>query len=295
MFFNINKSNKSHRKNANRTARKGQRRLGVEHLEDRTLLTTTWIIMDFTPDSHPGNFVETFNQTTTQGGHLPRWLDFNKDGRLSDTDVQMAADQITGRVQSYFSAAAAGRDVRVRYGDVFTLSNLGTQWINWGRQYADQQVSVMYVGGTNRGGGYLGMAPVAPDGSNVEGYGETYSRALANWMVSQDPRDTGRFTTTDFVNRMAQVAAHELGHMFGLRHNLGNMQNNVMNPSQPNNPAAARFLDRWVNTTNGYQQNAFRELRASFAGQRPCAGNPNPESLQMFFNFRKPHSLSIFS
>ena len=57
------------------------------------------------------------------------------------------------------------------------------------------------------------MAPEAGDGTNFEGYGETYTRAIAKLLAGNRSITTGQF-----VDSVAQVAAHELGHMFGLRH-----------------------------------------------------------------------------
>ena len=46
--------------------------------------------------------------------------------------------------------------------------------------------------------------------------------------------------------------------MFGLQHCTSNMQNNVMNASQPLNAGITTFLNQWANTPKGLQ-NAYQE------------------------------------
>jgi hypothetical protein len=75
-----------------------------------------------------------------------------------------------------------------------------------------------------------------------------------------------------FVDKTAGVIAHELGHMLGLRHSRDQYTNDIMNPVQSQNPGAQRFLNVSRQTEDGTYQNAYQELRASFAGQRQMNG-----------------------
>src|SRR5262245_61811462 len=80
-----------------------QARPSLEALEDRTLLTATYFILDFTPDSHAGSFADTFARTWTASGYAPTFLDFNGDRRVDSRDVSIAAGQIASKVQSFFA------------------------------------------------------------------------------------------------------------------------------------------------------------------------------------------------
>lgn len=244
---------------------KFQRRAAIESLEKRELMTRTWIVMDFTPDTHYGTFYDTFARTRVAGNYAPGWLDFNGDRRISMDDARIAAGQIGYRVQQLFGAACQGNDVRFQAGDVDRDTKWGNRFVEWGLRSGGDQVEVMFFGGRNRG--ELGRAPQANDGSNIEGFGQCYTQEVANMMVAADP--TGRrFSTRDFVLQVSQVASHELGHMFGLRHSAQTINNYMMNPSASWNPGAASFFNANVRTYDGTVQNSYRELWYSFYGQR---------------------------
>lgn len=249
---------------------RASRLMGFENLETRQLLATTYVIMDFTPDSHTGNLMDTFSNVRVPGKtYAPNFLDFDGDRKITSNDAVLCAQRVASKTASFFSFAASGLDVRFYYGDITTSTNWGTQWINYGKAYSNVETAVMYFGGTNRQSGAIGMAPVASNGYNFEGYGECYTRAIGNWMASY--RTTA--STSEFVDRIAQVTAHELGHMFGLQHSSADMQNNVMNASQPSNAGAATFLNQSVKTPAG-MQNAYQELRNSFYNQAQQSGQP---------------------
>jgi hypothetical protein len=257
-----------------RARRHTTRSLRMESLENRELLTTTHIVLDFTPDSHSGSFVDTFTSTKLPGKNCaPSFLDFNKDGRVNATDAVIAAGQIASQVKSYFAGAATGYDVQFHYGDITSNTKWGTQWITYGAYYSNQEVAVMYFGGTNSSGSNtLGMSPVASPGYNVEGYGETYTRTIAGSMAQH----ASQVNSALFVKCVAQVAAHELGHIFGLQHPLTDNvhSNNIMNATTSlANPGTRGFVNAKVAVNRIGSQNAFQELRASFAGQSQQSGN----------------------
>jgi hypothetical protein len=129
----------------------------------------------------------------------------------------------------------------------------------------------MYFGGTSNSGlGILGRAPLANDGYNYEAYGETYTRSAAINMVNHTPNAS----TGDFVELVARTAAHELGHMFGLRHIQGSDLSQVMNAATPISPTPASFANQARYTEGGAAQNAFQELRYSFWNQRQRSDQP---------------------
>jgi hypothetical protein len=256
-----------------RHAATGVRRPQVEALEDRTLPTATYFILDFTPDYHTGSFVDTFAQTKTSSGYAPSFLDFNGDHRVNSTDVSLAAGQIANKVASFYAPfLGGGNNLSIYYGDVLSNTNWGYQWINYGRYYSNVQVAVQYLGGTsNRGSSVFGLSPQASDGYNVEGYGETYTRTIAANLLKK-----ANATPTDFVNSVANAAAHELGHMMGLRHTTSwdaTNSYNIMSANQSSNPGSASFVRGNVNTDNGYKQDAYAELVRSFQGQTQVYGN----------------------
>lgn len=131
MFFpstpKTNKGN-SHRR---------MRPLRCENLENRELLATTYMILDFTPDSHAGSFVDTFvNTRLPDSPYAPNFLDFNRDGWVNSTDAKIAAQRVANRVAGFFGPTMRGYDVHVRYGDIASNSDWGTRFINYGRSSA---------------------------------------------------------------------------------------------------------------------------------------------------------------
>src|SRR5262249_42086663 len=52
----------------------------LEALEDRALPATTYLMLDYTPDSHSGGLRDTFYQVKTRDGrYAPSFFDFNRD------------------------------------------------------------------------------------------------------------------------------------------------------------------------------------------------------------------------
>ena len=169
-------------------------------------MATTYVIMDFTPESHAGNLVDTFsNIRLPRGKYSPTFLDFNGDRRVNATDVTICGQQVASEVAGFYRRPR-GYDVRIYYGDVTTQSNWGAQWINYGkaiRNYRSGRDVPRRHEPTERHG--IGMAPVARDSYNFEGYGETYTRAIGNWMAS----NRSSATASEFVDRVARVAARQ--------------------------------------------------------------------------------------
>jgi hypothetical protein len=251
---------KSLRKKASTVRRSFRIQMG--ELESRQLLTANYLILDFTPDTHSGSFADTFYSTKLSNGFAPKFLDFNGDRYVNSTDVSIAASAVYSKVRSFYQPYLNNsyNNLTISYGDYNSNTNWGTQWINYGRAYSTVEVAVMYIGGTNVGGNsILGQSPLASDGTNIEGSGETYSRTIANNMLSNTYA-----TSTDFVNKVANTIAHELGHMMGLRHPSVSNNYNIMSAYQSSTPGSTYFVSGKVNTTNGYQQDANYELLSSF-------------------------------
>lgn len=235
------------------------RRLNLETLESRQMMIATHLVLDFTPDYRNGNFLQTFQNTRTSTGQSPAFLDFNGDRRITTQDAEIAANQIKNAMSSFFAAPARGYNVYLTHGDVLTQSNYGYRFLQQGVNSTDQ-VLVMYLGGKNTG--EIGRAPLASDGYNVEGYGNTYTQAIANMLVNRPGS-----TKESFVWAVANTAAHEFGHMLGLRHSLGGYSNDIMNGTQGYSPSRDVFSTYTQRTSGGANQNAVAELQRSFYGQ----------------------------
>lgn len=240
------------------------RDLSIENLEDRCLPAAVTLVIDYTPDTHAGGLVDTFLSTRAPNGSIPKFLDFDRNGTVNARDAELCAAQVTSRVSAFFRDAAAGLSFSIVSGDVTSNTGLGTQSLARGRRTTGELVEVMYVGGTSPQSPYIvGRAPEAPAGTNIEGFGEAYSRSLARCMAYKS-----QTTSTDFANSLAQTIAHEFGHMLGLSHPAVDTPSNVMDAIQPSNPNATAFLNQSLRTANGAVQNALAEVRASLAGQQ---------------------------
>src|SRR5262245_16989947 len=109
-------------------------RPAVEILEDRVVPVATRLVIDFTPDSqstaeYPSSNLASFAQlfrNAAQGTQVPRFLDFNHNGRIDPrNDATLAAETITALVARYFRPWAAF-DVQVVPVDILSQSNRAT-------------------------------------------------------------------------------------------------------------------------------------------------------------------------
>ncbi len=233
-------------------------RPAVEALEDRLALTTTQLVLDFTPTGGVA-----FTQLFRRNPHATRLLDVNHDGRVTLKDAALAARAITHRLSVLFTPFAS-LNLTVRYGDVGGDSQLGKTLLDAAWNDDSREVAVLYVsGGKNPyGNAVKGEAPLAPDVANVEGSGRVFG---AN--ILQALQANRRATTQTLVGTFAAVAAHEFGHMMGLRHSLAFPNINLMNPVVSANAPTRRFINATVPTQGGANQNAVAELVRSFQGQ----------------------------
>ncbi len=252
----------------------GKARPAVEVLEDRTL-PTNLIYLDFAPGRVPGEsqavatFISGFRLRDSHG-RIPRFLDFNHDGKVNAADAVLAFQDIVQDTANYF----AGFDVTVTGGDLGKGGGLGWDWHLLGQTVPNLHVYVMYVGGFSLDGDptTFGESYQAPPGYNMEWYAFDFSSAMIKWYMKNAPRAAPE----TFAQDCALTAAHETGHMLGLGHVLGNPvgDTNIMNYNA--NPAVANIPDqlypaielRDINL-NPYwgPQNPAQEVRDSLAGQ----------------------------
>jgi hypothetical protein len=191
----------------------------VEALEGREL-PANHLLIDFSPDAvpnerwQPASFAAAFNLRYANG-YAPAFLDFNRDGYVGSTDVGPGAQAIANRVAQILQQF----DVQVWYGDAQSNTNLGLQWFTWGQQSSDQ-VFVMYTGGIRQNGNtnILGEAFPPAVGYVNEYYAYTYATSLAYYYMNY----WSNATPAQFVDKVAQTIAHELGHLVGLGHVYGN-------------------------------------------------------------------------
>lgn len=239
----------------------------LEALEDR-LVMTNYLILDWTPAVNYASLAATFNS-----GKSPAFLDFNRDGRVNNTDVTLAAQAIASRTAQYLK----GFDIQVRYADPLyndSANDIGSQWLRYGASSRDE-VFVIYVGGNsgkdNSTTFTLGEAYQAPVGYVNEIGGNVYSESARNLLLGMRGA-----TTTDYVTYVASAVAHEFGHLVGLGHVKGNPggDNNIMNYNA--NKATAtipnkgysqiELLNSKYQFSYGYQ-NPAQELTQSLRGE----------------------------
>ncbi len=69
------------------------------------------------------------------------------------------------------------------------------------------------------------------------------------------------------------MAAHEFGHMMGLRHSYAYPSANLMYPSAGATAPSKHFINATIKTEGGPPQNAVTELEQSFLGQKTVHDN----------------------
>jgi hypothetical protein len=256
-------------------------RPAVEVLEDRTVPVATRLVIDFTPDSlataqFPGATLTPFARlfrNTPPGVRVPRFLDFNRDGRIdAQVDPTLAARTISALVSNYFRPWAAF-DVRVVPTDILSQSNTSTRLLTAGTRTAGLQTFVMYVGGAGSDRSVFGESYQAAVGYNNEDYGRAYTNAITWYFSAYRPNAD----PSAFARFVASTIAHEFGHMLGLGHPIPDYSNsrNVMDSSAVG--AGDAFLNAtyqadlrpgpWASQTRPGWQNPVRELTRSFQGQ----------------------------
>lgn len=243
----------------------------VERLEDRALLTSVFVL-DFSPDRIPGEqrqaeaFVEAFRGPQAR---RRRFLDFNRNGRVTVRDAGLGAAKIVERAAVYLR----GLDIALVWGDLGGRSRLGVRSLRQGAANGTP-THVIYLGGTSFDGdtATLGEAYQAPAGFNLSHYGFAFTRNIVRLF------EVGaRFAPPeDFAGEVAQTAVHEFAHLLGLGHPEGTFPGelSIMNhdvdfrqATFPDRPYERVVLYDSVLTRTVGPQNPMEELRLSLAGQ----------------------------
>ena len=270
-MFSFRSSSRRSTSTTRRPGRKGPR-LGVEALEARDLMAN-YLLLDFSPDAiqgeryQAGPFVESFT-LRYDNGYAPAFLDMDADGYITENDVDVASVAIANRTAAYLQ----GFDVGVWYGDVWSDTGVGLQWLNWGLQNPSEQVFVMYVGGWSFFPGALGVGYQPREGYNHEYYAFTFATETTAFFMVNQPW----ITPWQYVEEMARIVVHEFGHLVGLGHVYNNPPGDVNIMNYRANPATAQIPNSWYPqielwNQSGQQywgwQNPAQELYASLQGQ----------------------------
>jgi hypothetical protein len=255
-------------------------RPSLEVLEDRLPLARTSLVVDFTPSvsrqdvalgTRAGNFVDLFRPPAAAGA--PRFLDFDRDGLVTDGDAALAAQAVVGGVRQYF-APFLGRNVEVVGVELDQNLGLSRRMLRQARRARGRQVFVIDVGGSEPDANVFGRSPQAARRFNFEGVGRAYADSIAGEFFTS-PQES---TPERFARFTASVVAHEMGHLLGLGHPLDEIGNrdSLMSPSRRRGVGDS-FVNRAylaevyprpeVLRTRLRAQNPFQELLQSFRGQ----------------------------
>ena len=222
------------RRQCHRAART-HRTARVEQLEDRRLLATTRLIIDFTPDNidgeygvnEIGDFRDAF-YTFSPNDARATLLDYNGDGVAELEDADLAARDIGKAVRQFFDVFNSEDDIEV---SVLTRrTDPATNNVRFGgyRELIQSSESVnthvIFVGHSN---------PVDDDwgfsfSGNHDSEGRIFSRQFYSYVFSEPVADillSDRYTTLpaaptaeDYTDFMALTIAHEFAHQLGAGH-----------------------------------------------------------------------------
>lgn len=255
----------------------------LEPLEDRSVpAVVTRLVVDFTPDPGvapqalgftPRNFNEAFGPESALGV-VPRFLDFDRDGILTFSDVRLGADAILARIREYFTVFA-GMPVVVEGADLEGNTNAGQVLLRHGKRSRREQVFVLYLGGAELNPRVLGRSPQAAVGFNYEGFGRVFFDSVVELFLRGNPSATPE----RFAAFAASVAAHEFGHQLGLGHPVLTSQDrdSIMNSNRARFGVGDGFVNRKylaILFRTGHRrrrvagaQNPFVEMLRSLRGQ----------------------------
>jgi hypothetical protein len=242
----------------------------AEALEERAL-PTALLVLDFTPDRIAGEArqADAFAAAFRRPRGPRRFLDFNRDGRVTCADAVLAAARVGERVNELLS----GFDVQINAGDLGRDSRLGQRLLRQGNR-AGTPTYVIYLGGESFDGdvGTFGEAYQAPEGFNLPYYGFAFTGNMARWYRFNDP-DTA---PESFAADVAATAVHEFAHLLGLGHPEGSLPGDTSILNHAADFHSADFPDRiytrvvlydaTLRRTHG-PQNPRQEMLASLAGQ----------------------------
>jgi Ca2+-binding RTX toxin-like protein len=248
-----------------RTPSRQQARLHMETLEARCVPATIgamkYGVLDFTGETvtsarlsdggWSGVSDRTFSSFSSLFNSSRPWLDMNSDGAVNGTDANLAINYVMGKVLQDYAPFKL---------DVFQGEE--SAWHSILKDSIIGDVNVIITGSTSStlsaGSSWYGVAPWADAGNTRDEIVFVFAGG-----------SVGDFGTNrlQWLNQIARTISHEMGHAFGLEHEVSDpsgatdpLRHSIMSTVNRDFSRDFVFEDVYFTTEDGSSQNAYRTL-----------------------------------